>query len=237
VNYLEILEKLGVSGAHPGGFKATKKWVESLGLSLGSKILEVGCGTGESACYLATRGYRVSALDNSPRMLQIAERRAQEEGVTIDWVSGSAESIPFPSNFFDVVFAESVTIFTDAPRALHEYFRVLKPSGMLIDNEMTIIDDLPLAEVGKITDFMNLDRLYKVGDFSILLQNAGFQVKQPIETRKIGDLIANVEEQKVEDASLYFDYEISKGIETYMKLMVDNLDCLGSSLFIAEKKQ
>ncbi|WMT40446.1 hypothetical protein RE628_25170 [Paenibacillus sp. D2_2] len=51
------------------------------------------------------------------------------------------------------------------------------------------------------------------------------------------DLIGDVEEQQVEDSSLYFDYEISKGIETYMKLMVDNFDCLGSSLFIAEKKE
>ncbi|WMT40447.1 class I SAM-dependent methyltransferase [Paenibacillus sp. D2_2] len=174
MNYLEILEKLGVSGAHPGGVKATKKWVESLGISLGAKILEVGCGTGESACYLATKGYSVSALDNSSRMLQIAERKAQEKGVTVDWVSGSAESIPFPSNFFDIVFGESVTIFTDAPKTLHEYFRVLKPNGMLIDNEMTATNDLSFEEAGKITDFMNLDRLYKVNDFSILLQKAGF---------------------------------------------------------------
>src|SRR5215472_5519179 len=41
----------------------------------GDQILEIGCGTGVDACYLAERGVRVLACDNSPKMIAAASRR------------------------------------------------------------------------------------------------------------------------------------------------------------------
>lgn len=43
----------------------------------GSRILEIGCGTGVDACYLAERGVRVFACDSSPKMITVAERRVK----------------------------------------------------------------------------------------------------------------------------------------------------------------
>jgi ubiquinone/menaquinone biosynthesis C-methylase UbiE len=46
----------------------------------GDSILEIGCGTGVDACFLASRGVRVAACDCSPRMLALTERRVKETG-------------------------------------------------------------------------------------------------------------------------------------------------------------
>jgi 2-polyprenyl-3-methyl-5-hydroxy-6-metoxy-1,4-benzoquinol methylase len=44
----------------------------------GDQILEIGCGTGVDACYLAERGVRVLACDSSPKMIAVAARRLKE---------------------------------------------------------------------------------------------------------------------------------------------------------------
>jgi len=46
----------------------------------GDRVLDLGCGTGVDACFLADRGVRVVACDNSPRMIAVATRRATEGG-------------------------------------------------------------------------------------------------------------------------------------------------------------
>jgi ubiquinone/menaquinone biosynthesis C-methylase UbiE len=46
----------------------------------GDRILEIGCGTGVDACFLAERGVRVVACDSSPRMIEVTTRRIQENG-------------------------------------------------------------------------------------------------------------------------------------------------------------
>jgi ubiquinone/menaquinone biosynthesis C-methylase UbiE len=47
----------------------------------GEHILEINCGTGVDAAYLANRGIKVLACDSSPRMIEIAHRRAQQAGL------------------------------------------------------------------------------------------------------------------------------------------------------------
>jgi SAM-dependent methyltransferase len=52
------------------------------------RALDVGCGSGSDAVYLAKRGWRVTAVDFVDKALASAEQRAAEEGVEVQWVSG-----------------------------------------------------------------------------------------------------------------------------------------------------
>ncbi|WKL04724.1 methyltransferase domain-containing protein [Paenibacillus amylolyticus] len=133
MDYHDMLARLGEGSAHPGGFLATLKLLESLSLPVDSHILEIGCGTGRTACYLAKRGYQVTAIDLNRQMLDKAVRRARRERVDVRFVQADVASLPFPENHFDMVFVESVTIFTPWRSALTEYRRVLKPAGLLVD--------------------------------------------------------------------------------------------------------
>ena len=136
MNYLDMLARLGVGNAHPGGYTATLEQLQQWPIPKSSSVLEVGCGTGITACYLAQNGLEVTGLDVRPDMLVKAKQRANELGVKVHYELGDVQCLPFDANTFDVVLAESVSIFTNTRIALSEYFRVLSPGGTLYDREM-----------------------------------------------------------------------------------------------------
>jgi SAM-dependent methyltransferase len=93
----------------------------------GRRVLDVGCGTGRLAAFLAAEhGAHVSGLDPSPEMLAVAERR-QNPGVEL--VLGRAEQLPFPDGQFERAVMFLVVQHVDRPRAFAEVARVLAPSG------------------------------------------------------------------------------------------------------------
>jgi len=99
-----------------------------------TKALDVGCGTGRYALKLARRGAYVTALDQSPEMLAVARRAAQQEGLSIDFRLASLdEGLPLEANQFDlVVCALMLCHVPDLSHALQEFARVLRPGGSLL---------------------------------------------------------------------------------------------------------
>jgi SAM-dependent methyltransferase len=98
----------------------------------GDEVLDVACGTGNAAIRAAEAGAQVTALDLTPELLRAGERLAEEAGLSIDWVEGDAEDLPFPDASFDVVLSTFGCMF--APRhavAAAELARVLRPGGRL----------------------------------------------------------------------------------------------------------
>lgn len=76
--------------------------VEELGLSGGSTILDIGCGTGRHAIGLARRGCDVTGVDLSSGMLAEAARNAEAAGVDVTWIESDATTFR-PVRVFDVV--------------------------------------------------------------------------------------------------------------------------------------
>jgi SAM-dependent methyltransferase len=58
------------------------------------RALDVGCGTGMQAVYLAEHGWQVTGVDAVERALARARRRAEERGVEVRWVAGDVASLP-----------------------------------------------------------------------------------------------------------------------------------------------
>jgi S-adenosylmethionine-dependent methyltransferase len=84
--------------------------------------LDLGCGTGATAVRLARLGIRVTLLDSSPAMLDIAKRTAQEAGVRDKVVlqCGDATRLTnlFPTASFDVILCHNVLEYLDDPIAV-----------------------------------------------------------------------------------------------------------------------
>jgi SAM-dependent methyltransferase len=98
----------------------------------GEEVLDVACGTGNVAIPAAAAGARVTGIDLTPRMLEIAQRRAADAGVEVQWTEGDAEALPFEDGRFDVVLSAFGCMF--APRhevVADELARVLRPGGRL----------------------------------------------------------------------------------------------------------
>ena len=81
ISYLDLQALAGIS-KHDGGFPATRELLAMCHIEDAKEVLEVGCGIGVGAAYMArTHGVRVVAVDLSEKMLDWARQRAQREGV------------------------------------------------------------------------------------------------------------------------------------------------------------
>ena len=91
-------------------------------------LLEVGCGWGELAARMAAAlECRVVAIDQSPRMVELARQRAVDARV------GDVQALDFPNGAFDAVVAAWMLYHVpDLDRALRECARVLRPGGALV---------------------------------------------------------------------------------------------------------
>jgi SAM-dependent methyltransferase len=99
----------------------------------GRDVVELGCGTAYWSAWLARRGGRVAALDNSSRQLATARMLQREFGLAFPLVHGNAEQTPFPSERFDVAISEyGAAIWCDPYRWIPEAARLLRPGGELI---------------------------------------------------------------------------------------------------------
>lgn len=106
-----------------------------LSIAKGKHILDVCTGKGRFAIELAKRGAKVTAIDISKEMLEIACERALEQGIIdrITFEEGDAENLKYPSNFFDSVLCiQSLMHLPNPLYCLRELARVVKPNGVVI---------------------------------------------------------------------------------------------------------
>lgn len=127
LTYFDFLAKFGVGGAHPGGIHLTQNILSQENISEKSVILDAGCGTGQTAAYLYQQ-YRanVFGIEINPIMVEKAKSRFQTLQLPISLIQGSIEEVPFADNTFDFILSESVLAFVNKPKALQEFYRVLK---------------------------------------------------------------------------------------------------------------
>ncbi|WP_274363491.1 class I SAM-dependent methyltransferase [Paenibacillus thermotolerans] len=172
MNYLDLLARFGAGSAHPGGFSGTLEQLEQYPIKEGSRILEVGCGTGRTACYLSKQGYEVVAVDIRKEMIEKALRRAAADEAEVTFLQADANELPFADGSFDVVLAESVTLFA-GPRAFKEYNRVLVPGGRLFDRELLLMKELDAEQAEPILTFFGIERLYSPDDWCMAAKQGG----------------------------------------------------------------
>lgn len=121
--------------------RSVRFWERVLGLDDGRRwiasqaegdVLEVGIGTGRNLPYYS-KNVRVTGIDLSPAMLEVARRRARDLGRDVTLRVGNAEALDLADDGFDtVVFTLALCSITDDRRALEEARRVLRPGGRLL---------------------------------------------------------------------------------------------------------
>jgi SAM-dependent methyltransferase len=98
----------------------------------GSKVLDVGCGTGVLAEALVKEGYEVTGLDPFQGMLKYVKQRVPE----LETVHGKGEELPFPDDTFDFTYCVAVMHHVaekpNVRKTLLEMVRVTKPGGKIM---------------------------------------------------------------------------------------------------------
>jgi SAM-dependent methyltransferase len=119
---------------HAGGWRATQRLVQELRVGSEDVVLDVCCGEGGSAVWMArTWGLRVYGIDLLLPAIEVAQQRAKREGVDAQctFVCGNLFSLPFADESFTVVFGQDPDGFAHRQRgvAFQECFRVLRRGG------------------------------------------------------------------------------------------------------------
>jgi len=104
--------------------------LDAFGNLEGLTVLDYGCGAGEGGVFLAKRGARVVAVDVSARSLEIAQKLAQLNGVTIETRLVTGEGIPAGDDEFDRIYGNGVLHHVSLDKAIPELSRVMKPSAI-----------------------------------------------------------------------------------------------------------
>lgn len=111
--------------------------LELAGDVTGRGVLDVGCGSGALALALARRGAHVVGIDASSSMIEAAKQRAQTDATEATFRVGTAQSLPFQPESFDLVTAITILCFVeDAAPVFGEMARVLRPRGRLVIGEL-----------------------------------------------------------------------------------------------------
>jgi SAM-dependent methyltransferase len=113
--------------------RAEAEFLENhLGLSTGSRVLDVPCGAGRLAIELTARGCRVTGVDISPEFLDAARGRARERDLRIEWRQSEMRDLPWSSKFDAAYCAGSSFGFLGEEgdvEFLRAVWRALRPGG------------------------------------------------------------------------------------------------------------
>jgi ubiquinone/menaquinone biosynthesis C-methylase UbiE len=106
------------------------------------ELLEFGCGTGGTAIIHAPHVKHIRAIDISPRMIEIAEARAEAAGVkNVDFEVQTIEALDAPDGSFDAILGLSIMhLVKDKDAVSKKVFRLLKPGGVFISSTVCMRD-------------------------------------------------------------------------------------------------
>ena len=155
-----------------------------LALEPGMSVLDVGCGVGGSACFMAREsGAQVVGISNSRPGLDEAERFAKQQGVDhlVSFRFGEMQEIPFPDGSFDRVWScEALHNVADKTSVVPELARVLRPGGRMVLGDLFLLN--PVIETADLERLRQFSFHLSTADAFIgALQNSGIRVVESID--------------------------------------------------------
>jgi ubiquinone/menaquinone biosynthesis C-methylase UbiE len=186
-----VLEDLAaIDEFHIRGRKATTDLADRLKLDASRKVLDVGCGLGGAARYLAAEyGCCVTGLDITEAYCHVAAMLTKRLGLTdrVSYRHGDALSMPFTDASFDVVWTQhAVMNIADKGAFYDEVMRVLKPGGVLASYEILagpggdVFYPVPWARDTSASFLVKPEQMQNI------LENVGFEVEYWQDTTETG---------------------------------------------------
>lgn len=104
--------------------------LDNAGICANDSVLDVACGTGVLIPYYLKRGVlSITAIDISPKMVEIAKRKFTQKDVSV--ICGDVETFGFPKKFDHIVVYNAFPHFPDAVRLIERLSKLVSPGGTL----------------------------------------------------------------------------------------------------------
>jgi SAM-dependent methyltransferase len=158
-------------------------FLDRLSLNRSHHVLDLACGSGGPALYLAgTRGCRVTGVDSNENGIHTAREASARAGLgdTARFqVEDASHPLPFPDGTFDgIVCFDAINHFPDRFAVLQDWFRLLKPGGRLLYTDPIIVtgplNNDEIARRSSIGSFL----FVPLGYSERLLEQAGFHLDE-----------------------------------------------------------
>ncbi len=164
---------------HIRGILATAELANSAGVGLSSRVLDLGCGIGGPARYLAaTFGCDVTGIDLSPAFVDAARYLTARCSLSdrARFQVGDALQLPFEDAQFDTVFLQHVAMNIGNRSALYaEVRRILAPAGRFVTYDVVLRNNDVIYPTPWARD-ASTSFLLSEGDTRAALEQAGFKV-------------------------------------------------------------
>jgi SAM-dependent methyltransferase len=184
----------GRDGAMWSGRPNRRLVAEVAGLTPG-RALDIGCGEGADAIWLARRGWAVTAIDISDVAVGRAREAAELAGAAVDWVRGDALQTPFPSRSFDLVSMQYPALPKAAGEpAVRTLLDTVRPGGLLL----AVYHDLDDEHLERMkskgvdpADYVGADELGRLlgDDFAVELHAVEPRVEPPPGAPHVADVV------------------------------------------------
>ena len=92
------------------------------------RALDIATGKGRNALFLAEQGFTVDAIDISEVGLQQAQRQAEKQGLTLNWIQADLASFEFPDSAYDLILNINFLLRSLVPKMK----KALRPGGYII---------------------------------------------------------------------------------------------------------
>ena len=159
------------------------------------RALDVGCGEGADAIWLAGKGWTVTAIDVSDVAVTRAREAAERADAVVEWVHGDALHTPFPAASFDLVSMQYPALPKAAGEtAVRKLLDTVRPGGLLLAVYHDLTDEHRehMASRGvDPADYVDADDLGRLlgGEFTIELHAVQPRIDPPPDHRDIADVV------------------------------------------------
>lgn len=161
---------------HVGGLAATKETADALGLRVGATVLDIGCGLGGSARFLAAN-YRclVTGIDLNESFIEVARLLTQSTALDVNYELMDALNLEFEDNSFDFAWTQHVAMnIRDRAQLYARVHRVVKPGGRFAIYDVTAVDKGELVFPVPWARTPDISFLLTVQEMREALRDAGF---------------------------------------------------------------
>ncbi len=161
---------------HPEAMEHTNQiMADALVLGSATHVLDLGCGYGSTARYLAANfGCAVTGVNISQKELELARHRGREAGLDhlLSFELGDFHGLEYPDDSYDVVWSQEAFLHAaDKAAVLSECRRVLRPEGSLLFTDILVRRDTPDEDRAKIYDRVKSPDMWDLEDYRSALAN------------------------------------------------------------------